>query len=40
MNDQLSLKELEDAGLILWVRQGVGESNCIYTLFPKQGGLL
>ena len=31
-----SLKELEDAGLILRVRQGVGEPNRIYTLLPKK----
>ncbi len=31
-----SLKELEDAGLILRVRRGVGEPNRIYTLFPKK----
>ena len=31
-----SLKELEDAGLILRVRQGVGEPNHIYTLLPKK----
>ena len=33
-----SLKELEDAGLILRVRQGVGEPNHIYTLLPKKEG--
>ena len=33
-----SLKELEDAGLILRVRQGVGEPNRIYTLLPKKEG--
>ncbi len=31
-----SLKELEDAGLILRVRRGVGEPNRIYTLLPKR----
>lgn len=31
-----SLKELEDAGLILRVRRGVGEPNRIYTLLPKK----
>ena len=31
-----SLKELEDAGLILRVRQGVGKPNHIYTLLPKK----
>ena len=33
-----SLKELEDAGLILRVRRGVGEANRIYTLLPKKEG--
>ena len=33
-----SLKELEDAGLILRVRWGVGEPNRIYTLLPKKEG--
>ena len=33
-----SLKELEDAGLILRVRRGVGEPNRIYTLLPKKEG--
>ena len=32
-----SLKELEDIGLILRVRRGVGEPNRIYTLLPKGG---
>ena len=31
-----SLKELEDAGLILRVRQGFGEPNKIYVLIPKK----
>ena len=31
-----SLKELEDAGLILRVRRGVGEPNHIYTLLPQK----
>lgn len=31
-----SLKELEDAGLILRVRRGVGEPNRIYTLLPRR----
>ena len=36
-----SLKELEDAGLILRVRQGVGEPNRIYVLIPgKEGATL
>ena len=34
----ISLKELEDAGLILRVRRGVGEPNRIYTLLPKKEG--
>ena len=33
-----SLKELEDAGLTLRVRRGVGEPNRIYTLLPKKEG--
>ena len=33
-----SLKELEDAGLILRVRRGVAEPNRIYTLLPKKEG--
>lgn len=33
-----SLKELEDVGLILRVRRGVGEANHIYTLLPKKEG--
>ena len=33
-----SLKELEDTGLILRVRRGVGEPNRIYTLLPKKEG--
>ena len=33
-----SLNELEDAGLILRVRRGVGEPNRIYTLPPKREG--
>ena len=33
-----SLKELEDSGLILRVRQRVGEPNRIYTLLPKKEG--
>ena len=32
------MKELEDAGLILRVRRGVGEPNRIYTLLPKKEG--
>lgn len=33
-----SLKELEDAGLILRVHRGVVEPNRIYTLLPKKEG--
>ena len=33
-----ALRELEDAGLILRVRRGVGEPNRIYTLLPKKEG--
>ncbi len=33
-----SLKELEDAGLILRVHRAVGEPNRIYTLLPKKEG--
>ena len=36
MTVKRSLKELEDAGLILRVRQGVGEPNQIYVLVPKK----
>ena len=38
MTVKRSLKELEDAGLILRVRRGVGEPNRIYTLLPKKEG--
>ena len=37
MTVKRSLNELEDAGLILRVRRGVGEPNRIYTLLPKGG---
>ena len=36
MTVKRSLKELEDAGLILRVRQGVGEPNQSYVLVPKK----
>ena len=36
MTVKRSLKELEDAGLILRVRQGFGEPNKIYVLIPKK----
>ena len=32
--NSLSLNELENAGLIMRVRQGVGEPNRIYVLIP------
>ncbi|MCI9516658.1 MAG: DeoR family transcriptional regulator [Lachnospiraceae bacterium] len=35
MTVKRSLKELEGAGLILRVRQGIGEPNKIYVLVPK-----
>lgn len=31
-----ALRELEAAGLILWVRQGIGAPNRIYVLAPKK----
>jgi hypothetical protein len=31
-----ALRELEDAGLILRVRQGIGAPNRIYVLVPKK----
>ena len=31
-----ALRELEAAGLILWVRQGIGAPNRIYVLVPKK----
>ena len=34
MTVKRSLNELETAGLIMWVRQGVGEPNRIYVLIP------
>lgn len=36
MTVKRSLNELEDAGLILRVRQGFGEPNKIYVLNPKK----
>ena len=36
MTVKRSLNELEDAGLILRVRQGFGEPNKIYVLIPKK----
>ena len=38
MTVKRSLNELEDAGLILRVRQSFGEPNKIYVLIPKKEG--
>ena len=38
MTVKRSLNELETAGLIMRVRQGVGEPNRIYVLIPGKGG--
>ena len=38
MTVKRSLNELEDAGLILRVRQGFGEPNKIYVLIPRTEG--
>ena len=40
MTVKRSLNELEIAGLIMRVRQGVGEPNRIYVLIPGKGGTL
>ncbi len=37
MTVKRSLNELEEAGLIMRVRQGVGETNRIYVLIPGKG---
>ena len=37
MTVKRSLNELENAGLIMRVRRGVGEPNRIYVLIPKRG---
>ncbi|WP_287713910.1 DeoR family transcriptional regulator [Blautia sp.] len=37
MTVKRSLHELEAAGLIMRVRQGIGEPNHIYLLIPKKG---
>ncbi|MCM1543464.1 MAG: GntR family transcriptional regulator [Blautia sp.] len=37
MTVKRSLNELEDAGLVMRVRRGVGEANRIYVLIPKGG---
>lgn len=31
------LNELENAGLVMRVRQGIGEANHLYVLLPKEG---
>ena len=36
MTVKRSLKELEQAGMIMRVRQGIGEANHIYILLPKE----
>ena len=36
MTVKRSLNELEQAGLIMRVRQGIGEANHIYILLPKE----
>ena len=36
MTVKRSLNELEQAGMIMRVRQGIGESNHIYILLPKE----
>ena len=36
MTVKRSLNELEQAGMIMRVRQGVGEANHIYILLPKE----
>ena len=38
MTVKRSLKELEEAGLIVRARQGIGEPNKIYVLIPKTEG--
>lgn len=38
MTVKRTLNELEDAGLIMRVRQGFGEPNKIYVLVPKKEG--
>ena len=38
MTVKRSLNELEEAGLIMRVRQGIGEPNKIYVLIPKTEG--
>lgn len=37
MTVKRSLNELEQAGMIMRVRQGIGEANHIYILLPKEG---
>lgn len=39
MTVKRSMNELEEAGLIMRVRQGVGEANRIYVLIPGKEGI-
>lgn len=39
MTVKQSLKELEKAGLIMRVRQGIGKPNKIYVLIPRMEGI-
>ena len=39
MTVKRSLKELEKAGLIMRVRQGIGKPNKIYVLIPRMEGI-
>ncbi len=39
MTVKRSLKELEEAGLIMRVRQGIGKPNKIYVLIPRMEGI-
>ena len=36
MTVKRALNELENAGLVMRVRQGVGETNHLYILIPKE----
>ena len=39
MTVKRSLKELEEVGLIMRVRQGIGKPNKIYVLIPRREGI-
>ena len=39
MTVKRSLKELEEVGLIMRVRQGIGQPNKIYVLIPRMEGI-